>query len=201
MVAIKTKSDPESRIFRSYWQDWALDLSAGIALVITGIFWLTGPAVGQSLAPVIAFVLYPILRKRVTEPRLGYVRFSEHSRSRLRLGHWLMIGVGLATFALGLGFYLASRGMTGDSSLATTLVSGLPAVLVGLMSVGGAVMLGLKRMLVYAAVLICSGGVVIALDAHPGWSLLAGGIAATACGFVLMLQFVREYPIAAAEME
>ena len=62
-------------------------------------------------------------------------------------------------------------------------------------------MLGLRRFLVYAVVLMCGGGVVIVLEAHPGWALLAGGVVVSVNGFAMMLQFVREYPVAASEME
>ena len=201
MMTLIAKADPESRVFKGYWQDGALDVAAGLALVTTGIFWLTGPAVGQSIAPVVAFAVYPILRKRVTEPRLGYVRFNAQRRSKLRLHQWLMIGVGLAAFVIGIGVYLVLRGGTGESSLASTLVPGLPAALVGLMSVGGAAILRLGRFLVYAAVLLCSGAAIVVVQVHPGWGLLAGGVVVTSTGLVVMLRFVREYPIASSEVD
>ena len=198
MATLKSMSGPETRIFKGFWQDGALDLSAGVALLVTGVFWLTGPAVGQSLAPVIALALYPILRSKVTEPRLGYVRFSAERRSRLRFGNWLMLAIGVATLGLGVGFYFMRAEV---SSIAKTLVPGLPAALLGLMALGGAAILGLRRFQMYALALVVGGGVVVVVEAHPGWALLAGGVVVTASGLVLMLRFVREYPVATSETE
>ena len=195
------KPDLETRIFRGTWSDGSIDVSAGVALLVTGIFWLTGPAVGQSIAPLVGLVLYPILRSKVSEPRIGRVRFGAGRRAKLRRGHWLMIGAGLVALALGVGLFLARDSGSDDSSLARTLVPGLPAALVGLMSIGAAAMLGLSRFLVYAGVLVGAGGAVILLEAHPGWALLAGGIFVTISGLVLMLRFVREYPVVASEIE
>ena len=201
MTALATPSNPESRLFRGFWQDGALDLSAGLALTTMGVFWLTGPVVGQTLAPLVAFVLFPILRKRVTEPRFGHVRFNAKRRSRLRRGHWILVGLGTAAFVLGIGVYLAGRDAVADSPLAATLVPGLPPALLGVMAIGGAAMLGLQRFLVYAAFLMCSGGAVIVLGAHPGWALLASGLFVTAFGSSLMVRFVRAYPVAMTEVE
>ncbi len=190
----------EARVFRGNWMDGALDVSAGAALVVTGVFWLTGPTAGQTLAPVLAFVLYPILRSKITEPRIGHVRFAKERRAKLRMAHWIMLSIGVAALGIGIGFYFLRRDAA-DSDLARTLVPGLPAALVGLMAIGGAIMLGLSRFLVYAAALIIGGVVVILMDAHPGWALLAGGIVATWTGLCLMLQFVREYPVVNSVME
>ena len=52
-----------------------------------------------------------------------------------------------------------------------------------------------------AAVLVCSGAVVVVMEAHLGWALLAGGLVVTVCGFVMILRFVREYPVATSGME
>lgn len=191
----------ESRLFRGHWQDGSIDLSAGLALATTGVFWLTGPPVGQALAPAVAFVVYPLLRKNVTDPRLGHVRFNARRRSRLRHAHWAMIGLGLVALGLAIGIYFARAGGGAASSLERTLVPGLPAALIALMSIGGAAMLGLGRFIAYAAVLLCAGAAVIALGAHPGWSLLAGGVVVTASGLGLMLRFVLEHPRVNAELE
>ena len=130
---------------------------------------------------------------------LDRLSWLESARGQIAAG--LMIGFGLATLGLGVGVYLSRAGATEGSTLARTLVPGLPAALVGLMSIGGAAMLGLRRFLVYAAVLVCGGVAVIVIKTHPGWALLAGGLAVTLCGFVLMLRFVREYPVASSELD
>ncbi len=200
-MAHMAMANAESRVFKGYWADGSLDLAAGIALLVTGVFWLTGPAVCQSLAPLIGLFLYPILRKKLTEPRLGSVRFSAMRRSRLRLGHWLMIGLGVLALGLGVGFYLTRGDAARDSSLVQNLIPGLPAALIGLMSLGGAAMLGLVRFVGYAAVMLSAGVGVIVAEAHPGWALLGGGIAVTACGLVMMARFMREFPVAMSEME
>lgn len=84
MITIRANSEAERRVFQGYWQDGAMDIAAGLALVTTGIIWLTGPAIGQSLAPLVAFVVFPMLGKRVSEPRMGRVRFNEQRRAKLQ---------------------------------------------------------------------------------------------------------------------
>lgn len=191
----------ETRIFRGYWQDGALDLSAGLALTFAAILWLLGAKVGIAIAPAIGLAAFPILRKRITEPRIGHVRFNETRRTKLRRGQLLALMGGAVALAAVLGLALVRNGTTNGASLEQTIAPGIPAALVALMSLIAATMLGLIRFVVYALVLFAAAVAVIIADAHPALAELAGGLIVTATGAALMLRFTREYPVASGDLE
>jgi hypothetical protein len=191
----------ETRIFRAYWQDGALDLAAGLALMFAAVLWLLGAKVGIAIAPAIGLAAFPILRKRITEPRMGSVRFNESRRSKLRRAQLMALVGGAVALAAVLALVLLRNGATSGASLEQTIAPGIPAALVALMSLIAAAMLGLVRFVVYALALLACAAVVIIIDGRPAAAELAGGVIVTVTGAVLMRRFAREYPIVPGDME
>lgn len=52
------------RVYRSYWQDGALDLIGGLAFVCIGVAWVTGHYLVGTLAPVLAVPIWSAFRKK-----------------------------------------------------------------------------------------------------------------------------------------
>lgn len=189
MVALAAQL--EKRIYQAYWQDGLLDLLAGVALVLTGVGWLAGFIPAGGIAPVLALVLWPGLRRRITEPRMGYVRFNGTRLRELRHG-------GLALLVLGLGFLafiLLTAAQGGPpSDLERWLAPAIPAFLVALLAISVAAALHLVRVTGYAAAFVLAGIAVAILNAEPGWALLAGGGLMFVAGALLLRRFLHAYP-------
>ncbi len=188
----------EARVFRAYWQDGVLDLLAGLGVVLIGLGWLAGFPLAGVVVPPIALVTWPILRSRITGPRLGRVRFGPDRRFEMR--HGLIAVVSLGVVLCG---FVATRvyGARGTSDLVRWLAPGIPALILMLLSLSSAAALKLPRFAAYAVGFAVAALAVSVLDADPGWALAAGGLVAAIHGAFLLARFVREFPVLSAEMD
>ena len=74
-------------------------------------------------------------------------------------------------------------------------------VLLGSAGIVSAVMFSIHRLAMYGVVLIIAGFVGAALNAEPGWSLLAGGLVALAAGTIMLFRFLSHFPRLESEVE
>lgn len=198
MNAQSELASTEARVFNAYWQDGVLDLLAGGAILLVGLGWLAGfMVIGTAVALPLALVSWPILRQRITHPRLGQVRFNAQRRFRVRYSTIAVMALGLGVFGV-----IAARVVTGQpSALPRWLAPGIPALLLAVLALSTAEVLGLVRFTLYAVAFVVSALVVSALDADPGWSIAAGGSIAAANGAWMLASFLRHFPPLATEMD
>jgi hypothetical protein len=188
----------EARLFRAWWQDGLLDLLAGACLVATGLGWLAGFVLAGALAPAVALPLWPLLRQRITRPRLGEVRFA--AARRLRMRHGLVAVVSLGVVLLGF-VALSLSEAEARSELLRWAAPAIPALLLAALALSAAEALRLLRFALYAAGFVAAGLVVASLEAEPGWAILAGGALVLASGIRLLAVFLREFPRLPSEMD
>ncbi|QDU68212.1 hypothetical protein [Engelhardtia mirabilis] len=197
MSTTTTLASTESRLFRAYWQDGVLDLLAGAALSAIGLGWIAGYPLAGVVVPPVAIATWPILRQRITRPRLGQVRFNARRRFDMSLGMIAVLSLGVLLCGL-----FVSRSKEGASYEALrSLAPGIPALLVAALGLSAAAALRLARLAAYSAVFVAAALVVATLDAEPGWALLAGGLVMLASGARLLAAFVRGHPRLAAAMD
>lgn len=173
-----------------YWSDGLLDLLAGATLVLIGVAWLSDLVVFGAITPALVVPLWAVLRRRVVEPRRGYLKLGEQRQQdqhRLLLGS-LVAGVG----GLLLGVLAFALGV--DSPM---LVRAMPGSLVGLLALATGAALGLPRFAVYALALVGVGVGSGVLGFNPGWAFVAGGILSAGVGVGLLGRFLRRFPVAA----
>jgi MFS family permease len=177
-----------------YWSDGLLDLLAGVGLVLIGVAWIVDVVVFGAIAPALLLPLWGPLRRRVVEPRRGYVELGEdRQRAMVRLTLGLLLAGG-GTFAGALVAYRVGLEMA-------ILVRTLPGALVGMAALAIAGALELRRFAGYALGLV---GVAIGSGLagfNPGWAFVAGGVIAVGVGVGLLVSFLRRYPQVAAEPE
>jgi len=178
----------ESRLFRSYWDDGLLDLTAGVGVMATAGFWRADLIALGAAVPAILAALWTPLRRALVEPRSGLVEFSEARDGRLRRLH-------VGTTALGVSMLLAFAGIDvfveRPEPLLSSLAPAVPALLLGLMAVVTGWGLGLPRFLGYAAVLSFAGLAVAVAEAAPEMAMFAGGAALLAGGAWRLGRFLR----------
>lgn len=183
----------ERRVYRAYWNDGLLDLFAAAGVLAVGVFWIVGIPVGAAITPVLLVPLWGPLRKRLIEPRLGMVEFSDarERRSAVLLRRAMLLGSGF--FALGVALYSYRENLPADPPV--SLVAGLPAVLLGLLALITTVLVATPRFLAHAAILVVAGAAGALLGVEPGWTLTAAGTAMLAIAVVALARFFRDNPI------
>lgn len=197
MRDVRELSATEAKVFRSWWQDGVLDLIAGSCVTLIGLGWLAGFPLAGIAVPPIALTAWPILRRRITEPRLGQVRFAARRRRDMRFGMIAVLSLGLV-----LGGFVADLYRGGsDSQLLRWLAPAIPGSIVAALALSTAEALRLVRFVGYAAGFVAAALVVAALDADPGWALFAGGALVAASGARLLVRFLREFPVLSTEMD
>ena len=189
--------DLESEAYQDSFADGLIDLFIGLGLASIGILWLWfEPVAGLAgvFAAVVAWALVPI-RRRIVEPRVGYVRWTAPRLKWERKQLWLLFGLGSAALLTGVGLVLSIVNGDGDTSGDRNVVAGLPAVLLAIGAFVLAATSGFKRLWGYGAVLLSAAIVTILIEAGPGGSLLAAGAAIGVVGVVLLSRFLRANPV------
>jgi hypothetical protein len=188
--------DLEGEAYQDSFSDGLIDLFVGLGIAVVGMTWLWLEPVaglGGVFAAAVAWALPPI-RRRIVEPRIGYVRWTaprlKWERKQLRLLFWLLA---VALLLGGAAFLAVLRGdgVSGDRNV----VAGLPAILLAIGAFVLAATSGFKRLWGYGAVLVSAAAVTIIIKAGPGGSLLAAGAAVGVVGVVLLSRFLRAHPV------
>ncbi len=180
-----------SRIVRIFWNDGLLDLMAGLGVSLMGCAWLCDMVPLGAVAPAIVIPFWTVMRARITQPRLGFVEFSDAQQSRNKVFLITSIALGVVIFVVAVSVYLAVSGARVDAGVG---IAALPAIIVALMALMTAAITSLNRFILYAAFLVTGGITVSWLDADPGWSLLAGGLATVLGGGIALSRFISRHP-------
>ena len=180
----------EGKIFRAYWQDGVLDLLAGVSVLLIGVGWVAGFTLATVVVPPVALVTWPILRHRITDPRLGRVRFNARRRFEMRHGV-------IAVASLAVVLFMTDT----PPAFPRWLVPGIPGLILAALALSAAAALRLVRFVAYAAVFMTAALIVCVLDGEPGWAIVAGGAAAAANGARMLASFFRDFPVLATEMD
>jgi len=188
-----SKNRVERRVVRTYWDDGLIDILSGLGVLFIGISWQFDLVPLGAIAPAIIIPFWKPLRARITEPRLGYVEFSDVQVGRQRSFLVWSIVLGCLTFTLGVSVYFLVT--TTDLVVPKqNWIVALPACLIACMAVLASFLIVVRRFIGYAAVLCISGVLVVLFDKRPGLALIAGGIVVTIIGLLRLLSFLRSHP-------
>jgi hypothetical protein len=177
---------PETRLFSSFWDDGVLDLVAGAAVALIGLGYMVEQYLVVAVVLPLGLTVWLLLRKRLVEPRAGYVEFSRGRRALVRRELLGAVALGGGLFAmilvlLGMSDRLPGLGELGDA---------VPALLMAMMAVMAAGLTRAWRFVGYAT-LLAAGGVGTALVAGGPWlPLMIGGLVALVIGAVLLARFL-----------
>jgi hypothetical protein len=195
--------ETEKKTYMSYHQDGLLDIFVGIYVLLFGIgillltmtdfsTWFIIPAI----FPAIMIPIWISAKKRITMPRIGYVNFGVRGVNKM-----MAIFIGLMVAGLG-GFMVFGLGASMSEGWALTLrdffisnsmiIIGIGAVTVSSIF---AYTMGLKRLYGYGLLLfvLFVTGYFIAIPFE--YLLLTVGFAIIISGFVLLMRFLRKYPL------
>jgi len=177
----------EASLFRSYWDDGLLDILSGVGLVIVGLGFAWELPLFIVFVPALLVPLWGPLRKKVVEPRTGYVEFSlrrqKHTTRRLSL----TLTLGVAVFLLATGLFFAFRNL--EVPPPVQWVAALPAALLGLLALLTSLLTGTRRFAFYGLALLLIAAAAALLGWGPGAPILAGGLLVLSSGITLLLRF------------
>ncbi len=182
----------ERRVYAAYWDDGLLDMFAAVGVLAIGLFWLRDWAAAAVIVPAWLVPLWKPVRVRFIEPRLGAVQFTKERERRNTRRLKLTIYFGIACLVLGLELYFLRDRLSISPSV--SMIAGLPALLLAVMSVIAAILVSSGRFLVYSAVLVVVAVVGALNDWHPGLILATAGACNLAIAVVVLTGFLRENP-------
>ena len=193
----------EKRTYMSYHQDGLLDIFVGIYVLLFGLgillrtvgdfsTWFIIPAI----FPAVMVPIWVSAKRRITMPRIGYVKFGVRGAGKfmaLLLG-LVVAGAGLGTFmafsfASSQGWALAFRNLMISYAM---IIIGIVAASVS--SLFGYTM-GLKRLYAYGLLIFVLFFAGYFIPFPFEYILLTIGLVITINGFVLLIRFIRKYPI------
>ncbi len=182
----------ETTTYRESFSDGVFDIFGGLALIWIGASWLWFDAIAP-WAAIVPAALAPMvvpLRRRLIEPRSGYVRWTAPRRTweRRQLVALVVVGIGALGLAAGLAIFDVRPAEGVDMS---SFAPAIPAVLVTIPVIILAAASGLRRVWGYAAVLLLAAAAMVAVAPQPGWPLFVCGVVMLGTGVVLLAWFLR----------
>ena len=193
----------EKKTYTSYHQDGLIDIFVGFYILLFGAgilirtvtefsAWFIIPAI----FPSIMVPIWISFKRRITIPRIGYVKFGLRSANKLMA---VFLGLTVAGFGVFMVFGLGgSMGQSWALAIMDLIISnsmiiiGISAVLISSLF---AYTMGLKRLYVYGLVTLVMFLVGHFMAFQFEYFLLAIGFAIVIYGFMLLRQFLQKYPL------
>ena len=203
MTKQNTLKEIEKKAYMSYHQDGLLDIVIGLYAVAFGIGIFVDKILEFSFAAIMPAILISIVlpiwiqaKKKITMPRIGFVKFGTRGSNKLFALFLGLMVAGLGVFMM-LSFFMAT-GQNGRPWWFEILFQygmvwiGLGAAVIGSLF---AYTMGLKRLHGYGLLtfaLFASGRF---LSIPFEYLLLTVGSVIIASGAILLVRFIRQYPL------
>ena len=187
----------EDEAYRASYSDGILDIFVGVSLAWIGAAWIWLPDLAglAGVIPAVFIASMLAVRKRVVEPRLGYVQWQAPRRQWEHRNLAAMLMAGVALFLLGIATFVIFDRSEVDTETVRQVMPGLLAWLLALTATALGFLTGMWRLLVYAAVLAGAGVAAVWAEANPGWPLLVGGVVIASVGIAMLVDFLRRNPV------
>jgi hypothetical protein len=192
----------ERRAYTSYHEDGLLDIFVGVYVLGLGLgifldaVWEFG--FGAIMPTILIATMLPIwivAKRKITMPRIGFVKFGPRGgTSRL-----MAILIGLAVVGLGVSAAFALALSQGGSQQWLDLVFQNGMIIMGFGSLAVCILfgysMGLKRLYAYGLLALISLVVGHFAGIPFAYILMALGTTVMVAGIVLLIGFVRKYPL------
>jgi len=193
----------ERKAYLAYFEDGLWDMVIGLFILCFGIDMATGSPSSSFVLPCVMAIGWAV-KRWITYPRIGYVRFAPARQLRIRKSMGVLV---LLLFLTALSGLVPLFALSGRGGLPTGLVSwvkehtlllfgGVWAIMVAAL----ALLFGVKRFYAYAAIVMGSfvGGYLF--EVEPYWYFLVPGGVIVLLGLVMLIRFLTMYPIPSPEM-
>jgi hypothetical protein len=189
----------ERKAYLSYSEDGLVDIAIGMVILLWGVFLIVEPSGLIGLLGLLAFAIWYLGKRFITIPRIGMIKPSQKMERRFKnLGIFLVI---LGAIAFG--------GILTGRIIGYPFSSGYSLGILGLVLAGGisvlAYLLNAARLYVYAVLLFVAfaGGEILSANITTfeafALSVILGGAIILFSGLVVLLRFLRKYPLPTME--
>jgi len=190
----------ERKAYTAYHKDGVVDVTIGFSVLLFGAIMLGDmPWIGGILG-ILAISLYAGLKKVVTVPRIGYVKFPQQRAQRMLA---LTVVMGFLAFAAGMVAFMQTTSQ-GTPDWVILLIDNymltIGVAVAGLFLLGGYAF-KTKRIYGYALLSLAMFTVGHFLSFPIYYYLAALGTIILAIGIVLMNNFIQKYPKATQTAE
>ena len=186
----------ERKAYTSYFHDGLWDIYGGFILLGLGLAMLTDQSWWLALMLLSMLALWA--RKRITYPRMGYVRFSPQREARTKRSRIIASMVLTATMLLGVILFalVSTNGLPQwlDAWLADYFLVAF-AVMVGAIIAVGAFMVGVTRFYAYAVLVFAAFAAAQLFDTSAGLPVTIAAGVIVLCGLAVLTRFLRKYPL------
>ena len=196
----------ERKAFRSFHQDGLLDIYIGaLALALSLFFAIPESGEGEGmymglafLGVAIAFAIFQLGKKYITNPRLGQVRFGPARQRRKVAMMWVMAGFVVVTFGvLVYSIYVWKVGTPAPSPLSPSLERIMVALIAGVISGASVIVksyfMEFIRGYYIGFALGCGLFFTILLDSII--PMIVAGALILLPGLVIFVNFLRQHPL------
>jgi hypothetical protein len=190
----------ERRAYLSYHQDGILDMFIGFNILLFGMWMLADMAYLAGAFVAIFTPIYAQVKKQITVPRLGYVKFAPSRMAKSKRTVLLLVIAGVLAFIPGvLLFITTQRGILAPIQL--LIEYGM--IVIG---VAGMVLLAtvayiseIRRLYAYSALFFAmfAGGYFLTIP-FVYYIMMLGAVIMLA-GLYLLIRFLRTYPLPTGE--
>jgi len=193
--------DVEKRTYVAYHQDGIIDMFIGVyilvftsGIIINNILEISTWFVAPAILPAIMVPLWISLKKKVTIPRIGYVKFKTSNTSRVT-------GLFLGTLVSGvLVFFLFAFSSTQSwaQPIKEMIVSNSMLVIgIGAFAIASifAYVVGLKRLYAYGVLALTFFAVAQIIVFPFEYILVTMGVTTICYGVILLWKFTKKYPV------
>ena len=192
----------QRKVLLAYHQDGILDLVAGTVVLGFGLNMLTDN-IAFLMIGWLAMILYILIKQRITIPRFGYVRFESEKASFKKGVVSVGVGVLLVLFILTLNIFVSRRPTSPDIQawLQRYHMVPLSAMIFGLPALVAATFLQLKRFYLYALLTASLPALGAWLNVETYLPIVTTGLILMTFGTVLLINFLKKYPLTNKESE
>lgn len=186
--------DIERKVYISYNRDGIWDLLLGLWFLSTGIFFVYDLAFMMGITVVVFIPVLPQIKRAITMPRLGYVKFSPERQDQINRGRKKMVYMNLIAVLLGLFAFVAfmDEGDLRDTFQDLGLIP-FGIVLSGMIGAVG-LFFALRQFIVYAILILAIFVAAHFAGSHPAFYFLVPGVIFTVIGLIMLTLFLRRYP-------
>lgn len=187
--------EAERRLYLSYFDDGVIDFVAGLTVLFFGLGMLFSSATLFifSWMPIVLF--WPI-KRALTLPRMGYVRFTPERQKKIATSYVLMLIAGVISVLLGLLAALAFEGQVFDlrefmMEYSLLIFGAVLASAFGLI----ALLFEIRRFYAYGLIVFGAWLSTYLLDIEAGIPVALSGGLVSAVGIFMLIRFLTQYPV------
>lgn len=190
----------EKKAYMSYYQDGILDLFVGAFILSFGVGMIFDIGILPAIFAAIGLPLWFALKKSITYPRLGLVKFSHERREKEKKEKNIFMVFFTFTMLFGVVVFMAFS-MPGEVAL---LIKNNAILIFGGVIAGGialgAFVLGVRRMYGYAVLTFSVFFLGDLLGVYLAYYFFVAGGAILLCGTFVLMRFLHKYQLTDREM-